>query len=280
MLVTFATCWYPLAAKFPVETYLPWIRFMLQEVNTYYLVLFTDAAGEAFLRASLPQAYLANPNIKIVQKPCEEWYNYKYKTNWEKNHTKNSLLNKRTEWKVNMLWAEKTHFVNDARLKQYFPPTEFYGWCDIGYFRDGPCPTFANPAKVQVLNKNKIYYACVDPNQLQRLQVSVLQKNAHGLPIVPIPPEQVSIAGGFFIAHHAKIESWKNIFDAKLALYFQHDYLVKDDQIIILDCILTEPQRFALLGASPHTPLGASPHTPLLTGQSESPWFYFRRFLG
>ena len=73
-----------------------------------------------------------------------------------------------------------------------------------------------------------------------------MNKNEHGLPVVPIPADQVSIAGGFFMAHHSKIESWKTIFANKLALYFQHDYLVKDDQILLVDCILSNVDSFIL----------------------------------
>ena len=265
MLVTFATCWYALNSKFPTDTYLQWMRHLLLEVNNYYLVLYTDAAGETLLRNHFAPYYFNNPRIKIVQKPCEAWHNYKYKAAWQKNHQKNMLLNDRTEWKLNMLWAEKTHFVDDARVQQYFPPTEFYGWCDIGYFREGPCPNFASTPKLLALNKNKIYYACVcDKKQLQALQDIVERKNPDGLPVNPIPPQQNSIAGGFFIAHHAKIEGWKTLFDKTLANYFRHDYLVKDDQIIIVDCVFSEPKRFELIQEP---------------NPKENAWFYFRRFL-
>jgi hypothetical protein len=63
---------------------------------------------------------------------------------------------------------------------------------------------------------------------------------------MPIPAHQVSIAGGFFICHKNCVEWWRNTFDKKLALYFKHGYLVKDDQIIIADCILSDVQKFAL----------------------------------
>jgi hypothetical protein len=245
------------------------MRHMLSEVNHYYLVLFTDEIGERVLREHFA-IYLTNPNIKIVQKPVEEWYNYKYKAEWLKNHEQNHFLNQNSkwkcDWKLNMLWAEKTHFVNAARVNQYFPATEFYGWCDIGYFRLGPSPTFAAPAKVDMLNKNKIYYTCVRPWQLEQLKHESSERNIVGLPVRPIRPDQSSVAGGFFIAHHSKIDGWKNIFDRKLALYFQENYLVKDDQIIIVDCILAEPYRFELLSGPEPDP-------------NEYNWFYFRHFL-
>ena len=130
---------------------------MLTEVTNYNLVLFTDAAGELLLRDHFSPYYFQNPRIKIVQKPIETWHNYQYQKAWIKNHTKNTSLNGKTEWKLNMLWAEKINFVNEARVNEYFPLTDFYGWCDIGYFREGPCPTFCTTPKILALNKNKIY---------------------------------------------------------------------------------------------------------------------------
>lgn len=275
MYATFATCWYSLNSKFHVDTYLRWMKHLLAEVTNYNLVLFTDAAGEALLRDHFAPYYFQNPRIKIVQKPVESWHNYQYKKEWIKNHAVNMSLNGKTEWKLNMLWAEKINFVNEARLKEYFPLTEFYGWCDIGYFREGPCPTFCTTPKMLALNKNKIYYACVDPVQFTALKEIVLRKNAQGLPMQPIPPEQISIAGGFFIAHHSKIDGWRQLFDTKLRLYFENNYLVKDDQMIILDCIVSEPQRFELGGSA-----GGSAPSPPSAMQGENPWFVFRRFLG
>jgi len=277
MYVTFATCWYSLNSKFPADTYLRWMKHLLTDVKNYNLVLFTDEAGEIQLREHFAPYYFQSPRIKIVLKPIEKWHNYQYKKSWIENHTRNTLLNSKTEWKLNMLWAEKINFVNEARINQYFPLTDFYGWCDIGYFREGPCPTFCNTPKMLALNKNKIYYACLNPMDLNALREIVERKNEHGLPVNPIPAEQNSIAGGFFIAHHSKIDSWRQLFDAKLLLYFQHKYLVKDDQIILVDCILSEPQRFELIG-------GAAPSPPFIGGAApparDNPWFEFRRFLG
>jgi hypothetical protein len=34
--------------------------------------------------------------------------------------------------------------------------------------------------------------------------------------------------------------------DEKLALYFKHGYLVKDNKIIVADCILSDLEHFAL----------------------------------
>ena len=79
MLVTFVTSWYVLNSKFPPDTYLRWMRHMLLEINNYYLVLFTDEAGEQLLKDHFAPYYFNNPKLKIIQKPVEQWYNYNFK---------------------------------------------------------------------------------------------------------------------------------------------------------------------------------------------------------
>jgi len=222
---------------------------MLSNVNNYYLVIYSDETSSLCL-----QKYLQNPRIRLVITPVEEFYTYRYKDQWIKNHEKNALLRERVDWKVNMLWAEKVHFVYETMCQNYFN-TDFYGWCDIGYFRGNPTDldkttlsNWPNPDRVSVLNRDKIYYACVQKNDeyIRELSALVLRKNENKLPIVPIPPNQVSIAGGFFVTHKHNLAWWRNEFDSKLALYFKHDYLVKDDQLIIVDCVFSNMSHFTL----------------------------------
>ena len=51
-------------------------------------------------------------------------------------------------------------------------------------------------------------------------------KNEKKIPQTPGPPEQISIAGGFFLLHKKNIWWWKTTFDKKLELYFKNDYLL------------------------------------------------------
>ena len=49
-----------------------------------------------------------------------------------------------------------------------------------------------------------------------------------------------------FILHKNNIEWWSTTYDNKLKLYFENNYLVKDDQIILVDCILSNLDKFNL----------------------------------
>ena len=247
--ITFSTSWYIFKSKFDKEIYIKWIDNMLSNVNNYNLVIYSDESSSQYL-----QKYLENPNIKLIIKPYEEFYMYRYKDFWITNHEQNNLLNKHIDWKVNMLWCEKIHFVYETMQQKYFD-SDFYGWCDIGYFREtehdlsrSDLINWPNPDKLLQLDINKIYYACVnnDNKYLNYLYYIISNKNDIGLPTTQIPPDQKSCAGGFFISHKNNIEWWHNTFDSKLQLYFQHNYLVKDDQMIIVDCIMSNADYFCL----------------------------------
>jgi hypothetical protein len=153
-----------------------------------------------------------------------------------------------------MLWSEKIWFVKETVERKYFE-TEFYGWCDIGYFRNGQGDihsskllNWPNNDKIMKLDKNKICYACInnDNGYMNYLYKIVNNKNHLGLPAQEIPATQNSIAGGFFIIHKDKINWWSETYNTKLELYFKNNYLVKDDQIILVDCILSNQNEFLL----------------------------------
>ena len=267
MSITFTTAWYIFKSKFDPSIYKKWMHNMLSNVNEYYLVIYTDMDGYQYIKP-----YLKNPKIKVMFKSYEEFYTFKHKDSWIKNHEKNNLLNGRIDWKLNMLWCEKINFVNETMKKNFFK-TDFFGWCDIGYFRGNSndlgyeaLSKWPSKDKIMGLNHDKIYYACVnnDNQYLYQLFSIINDKNELGLPKLEIPPHQVSIAGGFFVSHKSKLDWWRTTFYKKLDLYFENEYLVKDDQIIIADCVFSDVDKFELI-------------------EEESPqydnWFMFQRFL-
>lgn len=251
MSITFSSCFYIIKSKFDHTIYVNWMNNFISIVNNFNLVIYTDENSYKHINTK------ENPKIKIIIKPIEEFYNYKYKDSWVENHIKNIHLNDKSCWELNMLWSEKISFVKETIDRKYFD-TDFYGWCDIGYFRNRLgeytdtntkyLSNWANNDQINKLNKAKIVYACINNNDyyINDLYKIINNKDDKGLPFIPIPPYQQSIAGGFFILHKDMINWWFTTFDNKLELYFKNKYLVKDDQILLADCIFSNLEKFSL----------------------------------
>ena len=249
MSITFSTCFYIVKSKFDPSIYIEWMTNFLSIVNNNFkLVIYTDKNSLEYI----PKR--ENIKVKIIIKSFEQFYQWKNKDYWIKNHENNNLLNTRIDWKVNMLWSEKIWFVNETIKNKYFN-TDFYGWCDIGYFRnrsnDINTKYLMNWPNLQIisnLNKTKIHYACINNNEnyINNLYKLINEKNIFELPINQIPSDQTSIAGGFFILYKDKIDFLIKKYDFKLHLYFENNYLVKDDQIILVDSIFSNLDHFQL----------------------------------
>lgn len=248
MLITFSSCFYIIKSKFHSNNYIEWMNNFISIVNNFYLVIYTDT--KSIIHIDIKN----NPNIRIIIKPLENFYNYKYKNYWIKNHENNYLLNFKSCWELNMLWSEKIQLVKQTIKEKYFD-TKFYGWCDIGYFRNRSLDIHTSNLTNWGKNanffhniSNKICYSCIsnDNAYLNFLNKIVNNRNKKGLPTTPIPPEQNSIAGGFFVLDENNIDWLATIYDNTLRLYFENGYLVKDDQIILVDCIFSNLNRFKL----------------------------------
>ena len=249
-MITFVSCWYEVKAKYDKTIYINWISNLLSNVKNFKLVIFSDKNSSKILIPFID----INTNIKLVIKPLTEFYNYKYKDNWIHNHSKNYLLYNKSGWELNMLWSEKISFVKYVIDNKIFN-NELYGWCDIGYFRGKQTDiktelilNWPNENKLKLLDKTKIHYAniCNNISYIDTIYKLVKDKNALNLPKNPINPNKGLIAGGFFILDKCNINWWWKTYDEKLKLYFDNNYLVKDDQIIIIDCIFSNLQRFKI----------------------------------
>jgi glycosyltransferase involved in cell wall biosynthesis len=255
--------WYNIKSKFNIEKYKIWISNLLNNITNFKLIIYTNKESEHIINN------FNNKNIEIIIKEFNEFKCYKWKNSWIKNHNNNDLLNKNsiynTDWKLNMLWNEKINFVKEVYDSNKYKLYNYIGWCDLGYFRENTTidiSKWPNKNKILNLNNNKIYYSQVcDKDTINYLFKLVLNKNKHGLPNIPIPPNQNSIAGGFFITNKKNIDNWYNIYYEKLDLYFKNNYLIKDDQIIILDCILNNLNFFYLIN------------------EDQNKWFGFQNYL-
>ena len=264
-MITFVTSWYIVKAKFNKELYAQWINNLLANVNNFNLVIFTNEESKYMI-----EPYLKNKKIKAIIYEWDEFSTYKYKDKWVSNHEINHSLNNMVHWKLNMLWNEKINMVKIVKDRLIFP-NNIFGWCDIGYFRCNSASIdfdtirqWPNEDKINSIDKHKIYYNQVcNSYYLNNLVRHILTKNDTDLPVTPIPYNQVSIAGGFFLTHCENINWWWNTFYKRLELYFDNNYLVKDDQIIVIDCIANNLKHFKLIKQQP----------------GFDPWFGFQTYL-
>jgi hypothetical protein len=252
-LLTLSTCWYLLKSKFDENTYSNWISNFLSMATRFNLVIYTDE--NSFQRIS-HLANNTNKNVKIIFKPIDQFYTYKYKDLWIKNHEKSGLmLHKWVCWELNMLWNEKVFFVEETIKNQYFT-TPYYGWCDIGYFRnrynDLNSKDLIDWANTNVINNipcidTHIHYGCVQNNTFIIANLAKEIKSHYELCKKGYPTTQfetICFAGGFFILRKELIDKYVSLYDEKLLYYFSNSYLIKDDQTIIADIIFTNESMF------------------------------------
>ena len=177
--ITFSTCWYNLKNRHGIEKHIEWMRGFIRIVNGFNLVIYTDEESSKVIKNEIEKLDSKKTKglIKVVIKPFTQFYNYKHADYWKRNNDNPECkLSRISEWRLNMLWCEKVHFVNETIEHKYFD-TEYYGWCDIGYFRDTLFPRFTmlaahtayskmihdkwpNPAKIDALDKTRVYYGC------------------------------------------------------------------------------------------------------------------------
>jgi len=226
---------------------------MLSIVNNFNLVIYTDSVS---LKQIISLIDLSNKRIKIIIKPFEEFYTYRYKDFWIKNHEKSNLtLHHHIDWKLNMLWNEKVFLVNETITKGYFN-TLYYGWCDIGYFRNREndlhtryLSNWPNNKKLlgSPFNDSCIHYGCVQNNTITYVKLSNDIKNHYTNKLTSQPSiqfEECCFAGGFFILKRELINIYVRLYDEKLMYYFMNNFIIKDDQMIVMDIIFNNPELF------------------------------------
>jgi hypothetical protein len=243
------------------------MRGFIRIVNGFFLVIYTDEESSKLIIDEIEKIdnNISKRRIKVVVKPYTEFYNYKHVDYWiNNNNNPVCKLYDIADWRLNMLWCEKVHFVNETIDRQYFN-TEYYGWCDIGYFRDTLIPQYTfldmpntytkmirdewpNPAKINALDKTRIYYGCNTSPDSTPLALKYYSEHFHssnlnketGLPVIKYNKQAHYISGGFFITGREKMKWWVNTFQSTLEKYILHNEVIQDDQQLIADCIFTQ----------------------------------------
>jgi hypothetical protein len=252
-MITFVSCFYKIKSKFDAITYKSWASNLLCSKLNCNFVIYTDEESKIYIEEFVKDKV----NMKLIIKPLETLSYYKFKDLWIENQNRNNHLSQ-VSWELIMLWCEKIEFVKDAMINRYFE-TDWFGWCDIGYFRDGKMDDWPNLEKIKGLDISKVHYNQLKPDS-EIYKYNKTGRNQWGFLNMIIDPHHNSISGGFFIIHSSMTEEYSKLFMEKVQLYLTHKYLIKDDQVIILDCILSHNNMFNLI-------------------KSKDDWFLFRHYL-
>ena len=73
MSITFSSCFYIIKSKFNPEQYVEWMNNFISIVHNFNLVIYTDENSSKYIKTN------NNSKIKVIIKPIEHFYNYKYK---------------------------------------------------------------------------------------------------------------------------------------------------------------------------------------------------------
>jgi hypothetical protein len=240
-MLTIVSGFYKIKSKFEDKRYYEWMSNMLENIERANMVIYTDSENYEIIKEMRKGK---EEKTKIIIKEITDFYVNKYKNEFIENNIKNIYI-KNVDYRLNMIWNEKINFVKETIEKKYFE-TDFYCWCDIGYFRcnddnikKDEIKLFPNNQKITTLNTEKIYYGLVNDN-IKELYNIINDRDNNDMTKIEIPHNQVSIAGGFFIGHKNKIIQWHKIYYDLLDKYIKQNRLIKDDQIIIIDCILNK----------------------------------------
>lgn len=292
--ITFSSCLYYMKNRHGYEKHLNWFRDFIRVVNRFNLVIYTGESEYSVICNEIWQLdEVAQQKIKVILKPFSEFHNYKYERFWMDNNARTeSKLKDIADWRLNMLWCEKTHFVRETIEKRYFD-TEYYGWCDIGYFRDTLSSdayrertrsSWPNPNKLALLHKAKVYYGSnIPPSQLHNCY-NYHVRHFHpsnmdtttGIPRDLYHQQSHLISGGFYITGREKALWWCWRFQEILERYITNNVVIQDDQHIIAHCVFVSNKS----GDSGDS--GISPDFCILKvneTNEDKLWFLFRDFL-
>jgi hypothetical protein len=163
---------------------------------------------------------------------------------WEKDHardTEKSMHNTN----LYVVWNEKSAMVHRAIAKNPFG-TEFYMWCDIGYFRNVSdtqnLNTWPSKAFLETASKEHMYLLNIEPFKMGELDI-----RENGL--TKSFEQKCRIGGGIFLGHKYVWGPWVTAYYQTLKDYMHHNYFAGKDQNILATVVARHPHLVRLVMA-------------------------------
>ena len=114
--ITFSSCLYYMRNRHGYEKHLNWFRDFIRVVNRFYLVIYTGEHEYSVVCDEVRKLEEdTQRKIRVILKPFSEFHNYKHERFWIENNSRPECkLAELADWRVNMLWCEKTYFVRET----------------------------------------------------------------------------------------------------------------------------------------------------------------------
>jgi hypothetical protein len=272
MTLTLVSCFYKInnthgntLLKHEPEKYIEWITKFLTIVKNFNLVIFMDIFTYDYICQYKLNEIIDSKSdkIKVVFKEKSQFYCYRFKNYFIKNQKYVTFDNyNKMSWEMNLIWCEKINFVSDTIVNKYFD-TEYYAWCDIGYFRNDPngdltleelkewgsnTKVITNPNNINKITYGSPYkhFNSVETwSKIIKNGLYYVLKNKINSTSDPSTPR--SVAGNFFILHKNKINWWCQTFYSILYFYFKNNGVLYHDETILSICLALYPDNFNII---------------------------------
>lgn len=253
--VTLVTAYFSVPSKHKEKVYIAWMENFLTTVDSP-MVIFTDQKSFEVIRA-LRNSFMHKTTIIVSR--LQELFVYRYKTlwnvHWEMDHEQAVHSPE-----LFMIWAEKSHFVQQAiSLNPY--DTEFFAWSDIGCFRnrdnDVGLEHMTHWPNSQRFKADSVTIASIQPF------VPGEQDLEPGSDLSVKDFKYVSrISGGIFGGGREALNQWATRYYETLELFFAKGRFAGKDQNIMANICCTDPNLIDVISPPDDYPY--------------DPWYYLQ----
>jgi hypothetical protein len=233
MNCTIVSAYYPVKSKAIKDTYLEWGKlFMKLEAP---IVFFTEEhliEELQILRENRPITFIPIPLEKL-----DTWILYSDK--WIQHHFMDPEKQIHSP-ELYAVWAQKAFFLeNVTKMNPY--NTEYFVWCDFGFFRDPSIPPsiFKTFPQTKHLSEDKIIILAI--NDMKDYDKTMNSDGIYGEPITVDNWREVRLGAGVFGGGITACKKWKIAYQTMLEKYFLVNRFAGKEQVVMFSTYVYNP---------------------------------------
>lgn len=226
------TCYYDIKSKFVKDKYLEWINNFMNVVEIDIILFTSENMRDYFLKFN-------KPNLKIVVKPLEQLYFYRFYDTFVKQWVLDPIKDRRSP-ELYILWYNKIRFIEDAH--NIDNSYDNYIWCDIGVFRENNRFDMRRQFGKRMAYSNSVVMLNVrDEDNLDKTL------NSDGTYSYYIHDKNPLIGGGIFLMPKNRLFEYLNAHNNTFNKFIHSNRFFGCDQIILPTLYYSNPGLISLL---------------------------------